>query len=142
MSEEKDKSEFRVVDKRRFTNEGESKGDEPATSGTEKESVAAREPHRTESRPSDGAAASARRGAEPLDFSSLIVSLATQALMLMGEVPNADSVNVNMDAAKQTIDVIALLEVKTQGNLNEEESKLIGEVLTSLRMAYVRKIGK
>jgi len=142
MSEEKDRSEFRVVDKRRFTSEGESRGDEvPASSETASEAPRREAPQSAGASRSEGKA-TMRDPSEPLDFSSLIVSLATQALVLMGEVPNADSINTNLDAAKQTIDVIALLETKTKGNLSAEEMKLMAEVLASLRLAYVNKVGK
>ena len=73
-----------------------------------------------------------------VDFSTFLVSLATQTMMLLGEVPN-EHVEVNIPAAKQTIDIIAMLEEKTKGNLNQQEEKLVSEVLSSLRMAYVNK---
>ena len=147
MSGEKDREEFRVVDKRRFTSEGETKGDQASGQGQGQRQGAASELPRREAPKDPGPTrsegkASMRDPSEPLDFSSLIVSLATQALVLMGEVPNSDAIDTNLDAAKQTIDVIALLESKTKGNLSTEETKLITEVLSSLRLAFVNKVGK
>ena len=135
--------EFRVVDKRRFTSEGETK------SGREespREERAAEQPVRKSSpvgSQEHSPQASEAHG-EAVDFSSLIVSLATQALMMMGEVPNAEAGPgiLNLDAAKQTIDVLALLEQKTKGNLTSDEQKLMAEILTSLRLAFVKKSGR
>ena len=46
---------------------------------------------------------------------------------------------VNLDAAKQLIDILGVLEEKTKGNLSAEEEKLLGDILASVRMAYVGK---
>jgi hypothetical protein len=81
---------------------------------------------------------------EPINFPSFIVGLATQAMMLLGEIPEPQSGQMlppNLSAARQTIDVISLLQQKTSGNLTEDESKLMQDVLTSLRLAYVKKAG-
>jgi hypothetical protein len=40
--------------------------------------------------------------------------------------------------AKHTIDIIGILKDKTKGNLNEEEGKLISNVLHDLRLRYVK----
>ncbi len=143
-----DKQEFRVVDKRRFTNEGDTKTG--AGEGT-----AEKEERRMESKPaapqpkpkiqeSPPTRPPQGGGEEGFDFSSLIISLATQALVMMGEVPNPEShsVNINLDAAKQTIDILSLLEVKTKGNLTAEEEHLLAEVLTNIRLAFVNKVEK
>jgi hypothetical protein len=44
--------------------------------------------------------------------------------------------------AKQTIDLLNLLQEKTRGNLTGEEERLLGEVLYNLRMAFVRESAK
>jgi len=78
----------------------------------------------------------------PMDFSSFIVGLATQAMMLLGEIPEPQSgqlLPTNLPAARQTIDIISLLQEKTAGNLSEDESKLVQDVLTSLRIGFVKK---
>ena len=43
----------------------------------------------------------------------------------------------DLEGARQTIDLIAILEQKTKGNLTEEEKKLVNETLFQLRMAFV-----
>lgn len=75
-----------------------------------------------------------------LTFSSFLISLATQALMQLGEIKAPDGVELPVDreAAKQTIDIISMLKQKTAGNLNPDELRLIEEILHNLRMSYVR----
>ena len=79
----------------------------------------------------------------PLDFSTFIMGLAHQALILLGQVedPYSGQKTLNMEGARQTIDTIAILEEKTRGNLTGNEEKLITEALAGLRMAYVEVTG-
>ena len=67
----------------------------------------------------------------PLDFSTLILSLSSSVLMNLGIIENPVTRKKEKDlaAAKQTIDLIALLKDKTRGNLTEEEKKLLDDVL-------------
>ena len=74
----------------------------------------------------------------PIDFNTFILSLSTSALMSMGEVNDEKlgSVEVNMALAKQTLDLIALLEEKTKGNLSGEEERLLCQVQRDLQSRY------
>ncbi len=76
-----------------------------------------------------------------LDFTSFVMSLAHQTVVLLGDAPNPEtnSVSTNLEGARQTIDIIGILEDKTKGNLTDSEKNLLDEVLTGLRMAYVKK---
>ena len=76
-----------------------------------------------------------------LDFTSFVMSLAHQTVVLLGDAPNPETnlVNTNLEGARQTIDIIGILEEKTKGNLTDSEKNLLDEVLTGLRMAYVKK---
>jgi hypothetical protein len=80
------------------------------------------------------------RSAEvPVTFSTFLLGLSTQALLHLGEIPNPSSGQVETDliAAKQVIDILGILEVKTRGNLEEAERGLVESVLYDLRMKYV-----
>ena len=44
---------------------------------------------------------------------------------------------LDLTQAKHTVDILAMLQEKTQGNLNAEEVKLLDDVLPQLQMAYV-----
>jgi hypothetical protein len=49
---------------------------------------------------------------------------------------------VDLGLARQTIDMLAVLEVKTRGNLSGEEERLLHDVLFDLRMRFARKSQK
>lgn len=76
----------------------------------------------------------------PVTFSSFIVSLAHQALWQLGAVPPPPGMDIPVDrvAAKQTIDILSLLEEKTKGNLDPMEARLVQEVLHELRINFVK----
>jgi hypothetical protein len=77
----------------------------------------------------------------PITFISFIMSLATSALIYLGETldPSGQEEKTDLAAAQQIIDIIDILKKKTEGNRTEEESKLIEELLYKLRMIYLKK---
>jgi Domain of unknown function (DUF1844) len=75
-----------------------------------------------------------------IDFSTLVLSLSTTALYQMGLAPDpatGEPVEPDLVLARQAIDTIEMLQVKTQGNLDESEAKLIQSLLYELRMRFV-----
>jgi hypothetical protein len=72
-------------------------------------------------------------------FSLLIASLGSQAMVAMGQVPNPldGKTEVRLDLAKHAIEMLTILEQKTKGNLDAEETKMLDGVLHQLRMAFV-----
>jgi hypothetical protein len=135
--EESEKDEgFVVKDRRRFTSEGETKADEvPPKEVPLKEEPAPSEPPRSEAqdRPDE------QEALPPLDFASFVLSLANTALFQLGFIRSSETEEVTRDltAARQTIDLLGLLEEKTRGNLTEVEQKILKESLFQLRMAFV-----
>ncbi len=75
----------------------------------------------------------------PVSFSSFVVSLATSAMIHLGEGPAQPDAPVNLELARQTIDVLGLLQDKTKGNLDDEEAKLLETLLYETRMRYLEK---
>ena len=76
----------------------------------------------------------------PLDFSTFLMSLGSSAMVGLGVMANPDAGEVterDFSAAKQIIDILALLEEKTRGNLSESEEKLLRSLLYDLRVQYV-----
>lgn len=75
-----------------------------------------------------------------VNFSTFIVSLSTEVIFHLGEFPHPVTGEKKKDLplAKHAIDTLAMLKEKTQGNLNEEEQKLLEGMLYDLRMAYIR----
>lgn len=80
------------------------------------------------------------QGLPKADFSTLIVSLYSTALVQMGEMPDPGTgvKTRNLDLARQTVDLIAMLREKTTGNLDEEEARLVGSLLQELQMSFVK----
>lgn len=78
-----------------------------------------------------------------IDFSSFIFSLSSSALLHLGEIPDPISHKreKSLPFAKQTIDILAMLREKTQGNLTTEEERLLDNILYDLRMRYIRAVG-
>ena len=78
-----------------------------------------------------------------MTFATFIISLNHSALVHLGvvEEPASGTKTKNLPLAKQTIDIISMLEEKTKGNLNEEEAEMIKSLLYDLRMIYVRETG-
>jgi len=77
----------------------------------------------------------------PVSFITFILSLAQSAMVLMGEAPEPETGQYlqNLPEAKHTIDLLAMLECKTRGNLSTEESDVLGSLLCDLRLAFVKK---
>lgn len=75
----------------------------------------------------------------PVDFVSFILSLAASAQVHLGLIPTpgGEKVEKNVGLAKQTIDVLGVLQEKTKGNLTAEEEKILTEILHTLRLQYV-----
>ena len=77
----------------------------------------------------------------PIDFNTFVISLSASATMHLGTAPNpaTGEAEVNLPLARQTIDLLALLEDKTRGNLTGEEERLLAQVLYDLRMQFVQR---
>lgn len=142
MNDEQPKRGFRVADRRRFDSDGNMREESPAESVPTPE-PAREEPVKRGSAPG-GASGESRQKREqhPTDitFSSFVISLATQALMQLGELQPPDGVPlaVDRDGAKQTIDILSMIASKTGGNLDDQEQRLMDEVLHNLRVAFLR----
>jgi hypothetical protein len=81
-------------------------------------------------------------GIPAMDFNIFVLSLNTSALIHLGEAPDADgSTEVNLGMARHTIDMLAILELKTRGNLTGQEERLLHQVLFDLRMRYSSTAG-
>ena len=87
--------------------------------------------------PGDGAAAAA--AFPPVDFHTFILSLGSSALLHLGELehPEAGDARQDLSLAKHTIDILAMLDEKTKGNLSPAEEKLMESLLFDLRLRYV-----
>ena len=78
-----------------------------------------------------------------INFATFILSLHSSVLLNLGMVPDPTTGQKakNLPAAKQTIDILAMLEEKTRGNLSGEEEGMLKNFLYDLRIFYVREPG-
>jgi hypothetical protein len=133
---DKEKS-FKVEDRRRFSDSGEPK--EASQNTREQEESPSPDSRNQEfqlRQPKESAPAA------EINFSAFVISLSTQALIHLGEVPNPVSGQVERElgVAKQMIDILGMLREKTRGNLDQGEEKLLEDALYDLRIRYVETV--
>jgi len=75
-----------------------------------------------------------------LSFTAFVLSLASTAAIHFGDLPDPQSgqkAEPNLDGAAQMIEILALLDEKTRGNLTAEERQVLDQVLYELRMRFI-----
>jgi hypothetical protein len=126
MSEDNNQKDTIINDRRRIDEQGQERGGAQAVDAAANFTMSEAQPEAT---------------TEPeINFVSFVVSLATQALMQMGQMSPPPGVDLKKDknGARQTIEILSMLEKKTRGNLEKEEASLIEEVLHNLRMSFLK----
>jgi hypothetical protein len=80
-------------------------------------------------------------GADPrVSFIAFLYSLASSAAVHFGDVPDPSTNETrppNLDQAGHVIEVMAMLEQKTRGNLTPEERQFLEQALYELRLRFV-----
>jgi hypothetical protein len=131
MASDEKQGGFTVNDRRSFKQTGdESPGD------------AAGAPAGSEVNPPAGPGqrmAQAAASLPAVDFHTFILSLGSSALLHLGELehPDAGVAEKDLPLAKHTVDILAMLQEKTKGNLTSAEEKLMESLLYDLRLRYV-----
>ena len=76
-----------------------------------------------------------------VDFGTFVLSLGSSALVHLGEIQHPESTDSkeNLALARQVIDLLAMLEEKTRGNLTAEEARFLSDLLADLRLKFVEK---
>ncbi|HEY6290103.1 MAG TPA: DUF1844 domain-containing protein [Terriglobia bacterium] len=157
MPEEKNEPGFKVVDRRPFAGDGSSRN--------KAEEIPA-EPRKHESPAESPSASSARQTTEAVTpelevpgfetegdlgfeggippgadsgFDTLVSYLGTTAMFQLGLVtgPSGERIPADLTNARQTVDMLEVLQQKTYGNLTSDEAQLLEDVLYELRMAFV-----
>ncbi len=126
-------SGFKVADKRLFTEEGNLRED------VAREPVDEKKADDPLSNLGSGSATQTEQEI-PMTFQTLIFSLSTTAMMQLGILSHreGDAPQKDLPAAKQTIDILGVLQEKTKGNLTSEESQLLEASLYDLKMTYLK----
>jgi len=138
---------LKVTDKRLFTSEGELKEEFRGTvtpADPEKRAAAPPPPppSATESREAEKKKKLRDKAANPgTPFASFVESLIIQGYMSLGRLksPYHPQGNIDLQAARQMIDIINMLSEKTKGNLTEDESDFLMTHLGELKLAFVQR---
>lgn len=137
--DEKKREDIRVIDRRTFTSDGQKRTpdgpvDEPAREVPPAGRVATGEAPRA-----PGGPQSREEQAASAHFVNLVRNLAASAAANLGEMPSpfTGQVEVDLDGARQVIELLSALQIKTRGNLTTEESRLIDTLVSDLKLAVV-----
>lgn len=164
--DDREESSFKVIDRRRFASDGSEREAEESPgsahgsppdavpegpSGSSGPGPEGPDPRQSASEPAESSTSTmgVPQGeaylppdppADPAPFATLVLSLSTQVLILLGEIPEAPGAAPQQDlvAAKNVIDILGELQKKTQGNLSDDESQLLEQALYDLRMRFVQ----
>jgi hypothetical protein len=141
MAEEGEKGEgksFKVEDRRRFSPDT----GEPREAANDRKDSSERSGQKAPRQEPQEKEREDNQALPEINFSTFVISLSTQALMHLGEIPDPLSGKVESDipVAKQMIDIIGVLREKTRGNLDQGEEKLIEDILYDLRLRYVEAV--
>ena len=155
---QEDQPNFKVTDRRLFNADGsprdlppeekpEPKVEEPVAAPA---AAAAQEPPKPEPEVSAGAAEAEEELSEedmaeardPASFISFVMSIASNAASALGmmEHPVTHQREVDVELGKHWIDILGMLQKKTEGNLTSQEKRMVEGLLADLRMQYVSLI--
>lgn len=131
-------SSLKVSDRRKFTSSGERRP------GVEDEEPAAAPPRVAPpppppaAKPDPGPPPRQQRLAQrEVTFNALLEMLYGNALMFLGlAAPPGEPPRIELEGARETIDMLGVLQTKTHGNLTAEENEALKNILYDLRMAY------
>ncbi len=72
-------------------------------------------------------------------FTNLIMMLSSSAMQQLGKIVNpiTQKTEVNLEGAQITIDMLTMIQKKTAGNLEDDEKKMLNDIISSLQMTYV-----
>ncbi len=74
-----------------------------------------------------------------IDLTTFVLSISSAAFMAMGLIPREDGkrAQVDLELARQNIDLLELMDLKTKGNRTDEENRILERVLFEARMRFV-----
>ncbi|MGD1153515.1 MAG: DUF1844 domain-containing protein [Syntrophales bacterium] len=136
MDDEKKEKAFVIKDKRIFDESGEARPED-----LKKEETAGDKKSEKKSLEKDGQARTQEDYFPEVTFSSFVLSLSTTVMYHLGDFPDpaTNKAEKNLAAAKQTIDMLNMIKIKTAGNLDIDEKELLEGILYELMMRYVKE---
>jgi len=139
MSEEK--KDFIIKDRRIFAEENRDQKEEKEKKETPDEKTADQSAAQAEAEEIPAEEEEPQTPLPEINFSTFIFSLNASALVHLGAIedPASGKKVKNFPMAKQTIDILNMLEEKTRGNLNKDEENILKHILYDLRIAYVKE---
>ncbi len=147
MVEKNGEKGFVIKDRRRFDEEGKTREDaareaESAKPDRQSGRSAEEKTQRDEKEEKTESGKEEYHHLPEMNFHNFVLSLYTSVIFSLGEVPDPVSGEKKKDlqAAKQTIDLLGMLEEKTEGNLDTSEKELLEGVLSEARMRYVKEL--
>lgn len=142
MSEKANQEKVKVTDRRRFSSDGEPIETAPEPKSTEEKPPAEKAAEKTAEKIStegDRPQSTPPPAPPPAKFETLIVLLSVEVQAALGLVA-PESLAPDLPLAQHMIDLLAVLQEKTKGNLTLEEQRLLENTLTELRFRYVHKV--
>ncbi|MCG6533093.1 MAG: DUF1844 domain-containing protein [Syntrophales bacterium LBB04] len=136
MDDGKKEKAFVIKDKRIFDESGEARAED-----LKKEETAGDRKSEKKSLEKDDQAGTPEEYFPEVTFSSFVLSLSTTVMYHLGDFPDpaTNKAEKNLDAAKQTIDMLNMIKIKTAGNLDTDEKDLLEGILYELMMRYVKE---
>jgi Domain of unknown function (DUF1844) len=136
MAEREKDDNFRVIDRRLFTAEGELR--EEAAEEAQRAEKAAPTKREPPGKQATAAASAEAPKANPA-FSLLVELIARNAVALLGGIadPRTGQPLVDLGAAREVIDMLDALREKTRGNLAPEEDQMLLDVIGSLKVSFL-----
>ncbi len=134
-----DKKDFIIKDRRVFAQGDQDQETKEETAKPSKEEVKASESEEAVAPEEDKTDFQLPK----INFATFIFSLNSSVLLQLGLIddPATGKKTKNLPLAKQTIDILSMLEEKTQGNLTKDEETMLKNILFDLRMLYVKEKG-
>ncbi len=132
-----EKKDFIIKDKRIFSEDGQEQKEKEDRAEPPKEDA---ETRKAEEEPSPEDVTEDFQLPE-INFATFIFSLNSSGLVQLGiiEDPATGKKTKNLAIAKQTIDILGMLEEKTKGNLTKDEESMLKNILFDLRMIYIKE---
>ncbi|MGD8293990.1 MAG: DUF1844 domain-containing protein [Desulfobacterales bacterium] len=139
----KDRRMFTEEEKEAEANDEKTQAQPPTDEGAESQQATEKPAEPDSSEPPAAEKPEEQPPFPEINFPTFIVSLNASALLHLGAIedPTTGQKTKNLEMAKQTIDILSMLEEKTVGNLNDEEKNLLKNMLYDLRLMYVKEKG-